>query len=45
MSRLILRRLSAAFLFAAIALLPRVAVMQQQKGGEDETGQIGRAHV
>ena len=38
MSRLILRRLSAAFLFAAIALLPRVAVMQQQKGGEDETG-------
>ena len=35
MSRTILKKLSAALLFAAIALLPSTAAMQQ-KGGEEE---------
>ncbi|MGC4080748.1 MAG: hypothetical protein QM736_01155 [Vicinamibacterales bacterium] len=37
MSRHILKKLSAALLFGAIALLPHAASMQQ-KGGEEETG-------
>src|SRR4051794_23977181 len=37
MSRTILKKLSAALLFAAIALLPSTAAMQQ-KGGEEESG-------
>ena len=37
MSRTILKKLSAVLLFAAIALLPSTAAMQQ-KGGEEESG-------
>ena len=37
MSRTILKKLSAVLLFAAIALMPSSAAMQQ-KGGEEESG-------
>ena len=38
MSPSALRRLLAASLFAVIASTPHAALMQQQKGGEEETG-------
>ena len=41
MSRTILKKLSAALLFAAIALLPSTAAMQQ-KGGEEEIRSVRR---